>query len=200
MQLVPSDHARTWGWKPFVSDPLRSHEGNRKPRTCETMWIRGTELELDAPTRLPKVRRLSVQRTRRGKRRPTDTTQRHRTLARRHPESPFNRVSRLLLLNAGWWCWLVVPVLLLDTAYIPYDEHGHARSTPARAQCRDDSGSRGLFDACLLRKILLPVTRRLVYAHQGAWQLLPAYLVTSVDRLDAIVLEKEREGERKREI
>lgn len=28
---------------------------------------------------------------------------------------------------------------------------------PARAQCRDDSGSRGLFDACLLRRILMRV-------------------------------------------
>lgn len=48
-------------------------------------------------------------------------------------------------------CWLVlmvVPVLLLHTAYIPHDEHGHARSSLRERNAGDDSGSRGLFDAC----------------------------------------------------
>lgn len=43
---------------------------------------------------------------------------------------------------------MVVPVLLLYIAYIPHDEHGHARSSLRERNADDDSGSRGLFDAC----------------------------------------------------
>jgi len=43
---------------------------------------------------------------------------------------------------------MVVPVLLIYTAYIPHDEHGHARSSLRERNASDDSGSRGLFDAC----------------------------------------------------
>lgn len=64
----------------------------------------------------------------------------------RHPENPFSHVAA-----TAAECWLmlmVVPVLLLYIAYIPHDEHGHARSTLRERNADDDSGSRGLFDAC----------------------------------------------------
>lgn len=77
-----------------------------------------------------------------------DRSTRHSTanLTRRHPENPLSHVAA-----TAAECWLVlmvVPVLLLYIAYIPHDEHGHARSTLRERNAGDDSGSRGLFDAC----------------------------------------------------
>lgn len=167
LQLVPTDHARTYNkiprWILFEEEESKiAHLRNsgyekQNPRSrCSRVPLDEDSTSESSP--LHRVRPVF----RRGEARSTstrhfeDTTRTGRRRLTRHSTTNFNTsASRKNPLRprrgTAAECWLVlmvVPVLLLHTAYIPHDEHGHARSSLRERNADDDSGSRGLFDAC----------------------------------------------------